>query len=86
MRFEVLLKKEAAKYLASLDKPTKNRILLALDGLSKIPPQGDIAIMQGMGGFFRLRVGSYRAIFSIDEKEKTIYIQAIGPRGDIYKK
>jgi mRNA interferase RelE/StbE len=86
MKYEILLKKEAAKYLASLGKPTRSRILLALDSLSKIPPQGDIAIMQGMEGFFRLRVGSYRVIFTIDEIEKTVYIQTIGPRGDVYKK
>lgn len=86
MNYKVLLKKEVAKYLASLDKPTKSRFLSAFDGLSKIPPQGDIATMQGMEGFFRLRIGGYRAIFTIDEKEKTVYIQAIGPRGDAYKK
>jgi mRNA interferase RelE/StbE len=86
MKYDVLLKKEAAKYLSSLDKPTKSRILLALDGLSKIPPQGDIAIMQGMEGFFRLRVGSYRVIFTINEVEKAVCIQTIGPRGDVYKK
>ena len=86
MKYKVLLKRGAARYLSSLDKPTKSRILSALDGLAMIPPLGDIATMQGMRGFFRLRIGGYRAIFTVDDKEKAIYIQAIGPRGDVYKK
>lgn len=83
--YRIVLKREAAKYLSSLDKPTKSRILSALDGLTKSLPDGNIAPMQGMGGFFRLRIGNYRAIFRIDEREKVVYVRIIGPRGDVYK-
>ena len=37
-------------------------------------------------GYKRFRVGKIRVIFSISEDEKTIYVDYIGARGDIYKK
>ncbi|WP_446449904.1 type II toxin-antitoxin system RelE family toxin [Tuanshanicoccus lijuaniae] len=35
---------------------------------------------------FRLRIGSYRAIFRIIDNELIVYIFDIGSRGDIYKR
>lgn len=35
---------------------------------------------------FRLRIGTYRAIFRIVNDELIIYVFDIGARGDIYKK
>lgn len=84
--YRIVLKKEAAKYLGSLDRPTKARIRAALEGLTKTPPEGDIVTLQGMTGFFRLRIGDYRAIFRVDEQEKVIYVRVIAPRGDVYKR
>lgn len=86
MKYRLLLKREAAKYLASLDQPTRSRIKKALEGLTNNPPEGDIAPMKGMEGWFRLRVGTYRLVFQVNEEERCINVAAIGPRGDIYKK
>jgi len=36
-------------------------------------------------GYYRLRIGDIRVIFWPDLKTKTIYVDYIGPRGDIYK-
>ncbi|MEO5714074.1 MAG: hypothetical protein ABIT37_11355 [Luteolibacter sp.] len=40
-----------------------------------------------MTGWSRLRIGSYRAILQIAiiEVDEVLYVDAIGPRGDIYK-
>lgn len=35
---------------------------------------------------FRMRIGTYRAIFRIVDNELLVYIFDIGSRGDIYKK
>jgi mRNA interferase RelE/StbE len=36
-------------------------------------------------GFYRLRVGENRVIFTVDFNSKDITVCAIGARGDIYK-
>jgi mRNA-degrading endonuclease RelE of RelBE toxin-antitoxin system len=40
-----------------------------------------------MAGWSRLRIGSYRAILHITiiKVDELLYVDAIGPRGDIYK-
>lgn len=42
---------------------------------------GDVKKLQGRKGY-RLRVGSYRAIFEVDKNE--IIVIEVGPRGDVY--
>jgi mRNA interferase RelE/StbE len=81
---QVLLRPVAAKYLERLDKPTKGHIKTALADLEKEPPEGDIRPLTGQAGYFRLRVGSFRALYRIENN--TIFVTNIDPRGQAYKK
>ena len=56
--------------------------------LAQIADHPGIKPMSGeMAGWSRLRVGSYRAILQVTviEIDEVLYVDAIGPRGDIYK-
>lgn len=86
MAYRLAIKREAAKYLANLDKPTRARIENALDKLTSEPPEGNIRPMEGLDKWFRLRVGQFRVVVTIDNAERVIYVSVIGPRGDVYKK
>ena len=79
---KVVLEKKAAKYLEGLDVVMKRRITEALKDLAAKPPSGDIVKLQGKDGY-RLRVGDYRVIFDITEKQVIVY--RIAPRGQAYK-
>jgi len=88
----VELSSKAAKYLTSLDNTTKTRIVNALLKLSQEPPEGDIKPLKGEIHLYRLRVGDFRLIFSIESMENEIneqvdyvYINKIAPRGEAYK-
>ena len=70
--------KQAIKFLNKQDKPTKQRIVNAINAL----PAGDVKKLQGETGY-RLRVGSYRIIF--DKKGNVLYIEKIDNRGQVYK-
>jgi mRNA interferase RelE/StbE len=80
--------KKAVKYINGLDKPTKHRIKIAIEGLTQQPAKGDIKTLQGYSDSRkRLRVGKYRIIYNyISEDEIDILcIMNIDSRGDIYK-
>lgn len=80
--------KKAVKYINTLDRPTKQRIKVAIEGLTEEPPRGDIKTMQGYtDGRKRLRVGKYRIIYNYlqDSGIIILYIMNIDSRGDIYK-
>ena len=80
---KVVLEKQAAKYLESMDAVMKRRINDALKDLAEEPPSGDIVKLQGEGGY-RRRVGDYRIVFDIAETEVIVY--KIAPRGQAYKR
>ena len=46
----------------------------------------DIRPLEGGAVLFRLRVGDYRVLYSIDEAADTVTIELIRGRGDIYKR
>ena len=80
----VLLRPVAARYFDRLSATDKTRFKAAFVDLSKEPPEGDITTMTGWPGYFRLRVGGYRALFKIEDN--TIFVTNIDPRGQVYKK
>ena len=78
----------AAKYIDSLDRPAKQRIKKAIEGLTEQPPKGDIRMLQGFSdGRKRLRVGKYRIIYNYlpSGEVEILYIVNVDSRGDIYK-
>ena len=81
--------KQAVKFISSQDRPTKQRIKTAIEGLAETPPIGDIKPMKGYQyPVFRLRVGKFRVIYRYDldtHQQKILYIADVDSRGDIYK-
>jgi mRNA-degrading endonuclease RelE of RelBE toxin-antitoxin system len=69
----------SGKYLERLNEPDKIRIKTALAGLEKEPSEGDIKPVVGQPGYFRLKIGGYRALF----RYRVTHIE---PRGQAYTK
>lgn len=78
---KISLSKQAAKYYEKSSANLQKRFDKAFQSILR--GEGDIKAMQGEPGFFRMRTGSFRIIFSIGADE--VFIEKIGPRGDIYK-
>lgn len=80
--------RKAKKFIESQDRPTKQRLKKAIEGLTETPPQGDIKLLQGYSdGRKRLRVGKYRVIYNYlpGGEIEILLIINIDSRGDIYK-
>ena len=74
-RFE----KAAQKFLAKQDKTQRLRLYRAIYAI----PEGDIKRLQGTDKY-RLRVGSYRVIYTIDTAIRIITVENIDNRGQVY--
>ncbi len=72
--------KQSIKAINGMDKPTKQRIKSAIEGV----PDGDIRPLKGSKGSFRLRVGDWRILFSYPASG-VVLIEKIAPRGEVYK-
>ncbi|MFD2616718.1 type II toxin-antitoxin system RelE/ParE family toxin [Terrilactibacillus laevilacticus] len=86
--YEIRFSKGAGKYLKKLDRNTKDRIKKSLLELAE-DPYGtrnlDIKRLAGYEDSYRLRVGKYRALYTIIDKEVVIFVFDLDSRGDIYK-
>lgn len=85
---EIEYSRTAANVLQRMPKNLRNAIRQAIQGLTLMPPQGDIKPMQGYSdGRYRLRVGGYRVIYRYDNRGNAVvlHVMKIGSRGDVYK-
>ena len=85
MKYTIVIKKPAEKFIVKLPRPEKESILKAI---YKLPEGNDIRELKGKNnkGLYRLRVGDYRIIYTIDNGKLIVYVVDAGNRGDIYKR
>lgn len=75
----------AQKSLAKLPKKDFERIKEKIEGLCTGQPNLDIKKLSvSKRDLYRLRVGKFRVIYSIEHKQLIIHVVAVGPRKDIY--
>jgi mRNA interferase RelE/StbE len=85
--FKIIVHKRALKYLNKLTLFRKTKIKKLLTELINNPIQReDVKPMLGeWKGYYRIKIGNIRLIFWVDQVKKIIYVDHIGPRGDVYK-
>lgn len=82
MKYQIVIEKRAAKFIRKQQPTQQKRILAAL---AQLPFVGDIKPMAGQSGFYRLRVGDYRILYTVEEEIITVRVTDAGNRGDVYK-
>lgn len=81
--YKFVIMKPAKRFIDKLPENDKRRIVSAIEAL---PDSGDIKKLKGKSGYFRLRVGNYRIIYTVDHGKLIVYIVDAGNRGQIYNK
>ncbi|MCL2102055.1 MAG: type II toxin-antitoxin system RelE/ParE family toxin [Fibromonadales bacterium] len=88
MPYNVLYSKHAEKYLDKIPKNIANRIVgwmgEKIDGKDNPRLYGK-PLKGKLKDYWRYRVGDYRIICDIMDKELIVLALDIGPRGDVYK-
>ena len=62
MKWNIQIDKIALKFIAKQPAPQRMRIMAAI---AKLPEDGDIKPMAGQAGYYRLRVGTYRIVYTV---------------------
>ncbi len=88
MAWKIELTKEVAKRIRKLDKPVAKRLIQFLhervSTLNNPRDIGEALTGSKLGEFWKYRVGDYRIICKIEDKEITILVLQIGHRKSIY--
>ncbi len=82
MTYMVILSQSAETELGLLEQRDRNRIILKLDSI-KEQPLNYVKHLTGVP-LYSLRVGEYRVIMDIKNKEMVIFIIKVGHRSKVY--
>lgn len=79
--YQIIIKKKAKKFIDKLPMNEKKRVVSAIE---QLPNGEDIKKLKGHSELMRLRVGSYRIIYTVDNGELVVIVIDAGNRGEIY--
>lgn len=86
MGYKVIIANTAKKQLARMDRTVQKWILQFLTDLERLDnPRLDGEALKGKGHLWKYRVGAYRVIAGIDDKNITITVVKTGHRSSVYK-
>ena len=80
--YQVFVKRSAEKELNAFSAKTRSRINKRLLSLELNPRPPGVVKLQGQEAY-RIRVGVYRVLYTIDDKSKVVMVYAIGHRRDV---
>ena len=75
----------ARKELESLDRVTAKRVLSRIEALPTDPRPSGCRKLVGATDLWRIRVGDYRVIYSVDDRRRLIDVAVIRHRRDAYR-
>lgn len=87
MKYAFRFTTAAQRQLRAISRPDAMHILTALTALGEDPyrEDADVKKLTGPSGLYRLRVGSYRVAYQINDGELVILVVTVGDRRDVYR-
>jgi mRNA interferase RelE/StbE len=83
--YKVILGSPVRKDLDNLQSAVYQRILAALQDLADNPrPRGCVKLVTGVGEY-RLRVGDYRVLYDVDDRDHTVTVLRVKHRSKVYR-
>lgn len=80
--YKIVIKKAAKKFIDKQPPKQQERILSAV---KRLPYEGDIDVYKAHDGYYRLRVGGYRILYTVDHGILTVTVANADNRGQVYK-
>lgn len=83
-RYTLLIRRSAEKEMDALSSVVLGRITQAILSLETDPHPAASKKLSGSDKF-RMRVGDYRILYTVDDHKQTIEIVSVGHRRDVYR-
>jgi len=84
--YRVVLTSSAEKELKGLSAQLNARIVPRLENLADNPRPPGCKKLQGGDKEWRIRVGSYRVVYTIDDEESLVEVTRIRHRREVYQR
>ena len=84
MIYQLLIEKSAQNPLSKIPSSHQDRIINGISKLSAQPRPAGVKKLSGREAW-RIRIGSYRVIYEINDDKLTVLVVTLGHRKDIYR-
>ena len=85
MTYKVIISRQAVKEIKKLPKSTILKVHSKITSLSKNPRPSGVVKLVSYDNLWRVRVGNYRIIYTIEDKIKVVDVREVVNRKDAYK-
>jgi mRNA interferase RelE/StbE len=83
--YKIIITKSAQKEIQKLQKPELPRILTAINSLSSDPRPSGCKKLVGSRNIYRIRIGDYRVLYTIEDQIRIVEIDAVSHRREAYE-
>ena len=85
--YRLELSREAERFYQRCDKAVAKKLARCFESLEKNPRFGNnVKALKGrFAGSYRYRVGDCRVVYTIKDREVTVFVITIARRGDVYE-
>jgi mRNA interferase RelE/StbE len=84
MSYRIVIPKPAQKQLDNITKIERDRLILTLRSLANDPRPNGVKKLKGYDNTYRVRVGDYRIIYEIKDRELIVLLLSVSHRKDVY--
>jgi mRNA interferase RelE/StbE len=84
-KYRVQISATAERQLRRLPRDDQLRVVRAVLALAQDPRPPGCRTLQGYDDVFRIRVGTYRVIYSVEGRQLLVIILKVGHRKDVYR-
>lgn len=85
MPYRIEFKSEARRRLLHLDRPLRRRIEARINALADDPRPHGVETLTGPEKLYRVRVGDYRIIYTIEDRVLMVLVVRVGHRREVYR-
>jgi mRNA interferase RelE/StbE len=85
VEYKVYFRESVEKDFRTIPKKDVIKILRRIESLSSDPRPPGVEKLTGQQDKYRLRQGNYRIVYSVQDKESSVWIVRIGHRKDVYR-
>ena len=83
--YTVVFARSARKELQNLDPQVARRILKAIEALVANPRPSGVVKLEGASDLWRIRVGEWRVVYRISDRDRLVDVIAVRHRRDAYR-
>jgi mRNA interferase RelE/StbE len=85
MEYHVIFRTSARQEFRILAEDIKNRVKVAVDALRQNPRPPGVRKIIGTENLYRLRVGTHRLVYEVDDQKRIIRVTRVRHRRDAYR-